>query len=455
MKGARVMHRWLAPLLLVLVCGIGLLHGQSPADPVERGRDAVRGKPALNPPVWSRKAFDNLWKQWGLKEKPADYDEAVRQRYGLLPAAYDNDGLPMGLHSSRGLVGKGVVNDCLMCHASRIAGQTIIGLGNAGLDLQGLFDDLTASEGLNFKFPFRFSHSRGTVNVIGPTNFLMGFRDPDLNVRLKPIELETRDDGHSDPPAWWLLKRKKTRDWNGGIDARSTRADMVNLLTPFNSGDYIKKQAPIFADMHAFLLSVEAPKYPFPIDQQLAARGKELFEVSCAKCHGTYGPGGKYPNKIVDIDQIGTDPALAASLTDKLAEHYNQSWFARELAPDGKPMRFTAHQGYQAPPLDGVWATAPYLHNASVPTVYHLLNSKARPKFFSRSYRTEKEDYDPVKLGWKVQVLEGPPEANLSGFERRKIYDTSRPGRGNGGHLFGDDLTDEERWAVIEYLKTL
>jgi len=63
------------------------------------------------------------------------------------------------------------------------------------------------------------------------------------------------------------------------------------------------------------------------------------------------------------------------------------------------------------------------------------------------------EDYDPVKLGWKVHLVDD--DGNLSPFERRKIYDTRRSGRGNGGHTFGDDLTEEERMAVIEYLKTL
>ena len=59
------------------------------------------------------------------------------------------------------------------------------------------------------------------------------------------------------------------------------------------------------------------------------------------------------------------------------------------------------------------------------------------------------------KLGWKVQVLERGPAAELPAFERRKVYDTTQPGRGNGGHTFGDDLTEEQRRAVIEYLKTL
>ena len=90
-----------------------------------------------------------------------------------------------------------------------------------------------------------------------------------------------------------------------------------------------------------------------------------------------------------------------------------------------------------------------------MPTVYHVLNSKARPKIFTRSFRTGKEDYDAVNLGWKVRVLERGPDPQLPAYERRKVYDTTQPGRGNGGHPFGDELTEEQRRAVIEYLKTL
>ena len=132
--------------------------------------------------------------------------------------------------------------------------------------------------------------------------------------------------------------------------------------------------------------------------------------------------------------------------------HYMRSWPPITAGP-ARPSQPTA--GYQAPPLDGVWATAPYFHNASVPTVYHVLNSKARPKLFTRSYRTGQEDYDPDKVGLKITLLEKGPESDLPGIEQRKRYDTTRPGRGNGGHTFGDDLTEAERLAVIEYLKTL
>ena len=70
----------------------------------------MRGRPAMNPPTWSLKAYDNLWQQWGLTEKPADFERLVRARYGLHPAPYDNGGLPMGLHQSQGLLGKGVAS---------------------------------------------------------------------------------------------------------------------------------------------------------------------------------------------------------------------------------------------------------------------------------------------------------------------------------------------------------
>jgi hypothetical protein len=422
--------------------------------PAERGRDVLFHQ-SLNPAVWSPKAYDNLWKQWGLTAKPANYDEAVRERYGLHVAPFDNGGRPMGLMEAKGLLRKGLVNNCLMCHAGTVAGQTIIGLGNASLDLQSLFEDLSAADGINLNLPFQFSYVRGTIDPLNTASLLLQFRDENLELLPQPVKLPFTTDVCSDPPAWWLLKRKITRDWTGIIDARSSRIDMVNLLTPLNSGAYIRKQEGAFADISAFLFSIEAPKYPFPVDAGLANRGAELFRQHCAKCHGTYGPGGKYPNEIVPLERIGTDRLLAEGVRDEIVDRLNQSWLAKEIGPDGKPIRFEHQAGYQAPPLDGVWATAPYFHNGSVPTVYHVLNSTARPKVYTRSYRTGKEEYDAVKLGWRFTELAKSADPALPGHERRRIYDSTLPGRGNAGHTFGDKLTDGERFAVIEFLKTL
>jgi mono/diheme cytochrome c family protein len=451
------MRRWLLGAIPILFCGFALSFAQSPPakepTPAERGREAVH-RP-LNGSVFSFQAYDNAWKQWGIKEKPADYARAFRDRYGLTEAPYANHGLPTGFHEAPGLLRKGIGNDCLMCHAGRVAGQTVIGLGNASLDLETLYAEMAAADGVGPQdVPFTFSNQRGTFEAASLVVFLMQFRDDDLNVRA-PVEGVVPKNLCEDVPAWWHLKRKKTLYHIGTIDARSVRTLMPFLLGPANSGDYIKKQEPVFADMQAYLRTLQPPKYPFAIDEKLAAHGKEIFTKTCVRCHGTYGPDGVYPNKVVELDVIDTDPTLAKAFENGVADHYAKSWFTKEKWPDGEKYAHAVPEGYQAPPLDGVWATAPYFHNGSAPTVYHVLNSKARPKIFTRSYRTEKEDYDPVKLGWKITALEQPADPKMPGMERRKVYDTTQPGRGNGGHTFGDKLTEEDRMAVIEYLKTL
>ena len=436
-------------LLVLLLAGPGKSADKPSA---ERGRAALLQQ-AFSPSILSEKEFGQLWKVWGLKQKPADYERLLRERYGLHVAPYDNRRLPMGFRESRGLFGKGLTNDCLLCHAGSIAGQSYIGVPNTSLDLQGLFDDLFVAAGFTDKLPLTFSNVRGTIEAVASVAYLMEFRDADLNVHLQQ-KMGYRCDLCEDIPAWWHLKKKKTMYHTGSVDSRSVRSIMTFMLSPLNTAAYIKKQEPVFADIRAYLLTLVPPKYPFPIDASLAARGKDLFAANCAKCHGTYGPGGVYPNKVIPLDIIGTDRGLAEGYTPRAAEHYLKSWFAQEKDQGGEPY-LTYTDGYQCPPLDGIWATAPYFHNASAATVYHVLNSRARPKIFTRSYRTEKDDYDTSKLGWKIQVLEKPPDASVPPAERRKIYDTTQPGRSNNGHPFGDKLTDPERFAIIEYLKTL
>jgi Cytochrome c len=424
---------------------------------------AARGRKALlernfNPPSFSLQAYHNAWRCWdGLKEKPADYATAFMEHYGLHPAPYPNNDLPMGLRQASSLLGKGLTTDCLTCHAGSIAGQSYIGLTNASIDYQSLYEDLLAAEGRPPKTAFRFCNVRGTTEAGAMAVFLLALREPDLTVREdRPLDLKLHDDLCEDAPAWWLLKKKRTMYHTGSGDARSVRSLMQFMLSPLNPPSAFDREEPTFRDIQAYLLSLEPPRYPFPIDQELAHTGEKLFRDNCAKCHGTYGANWTYPNKIIPIDKIGTDPTRYRGISAEFGRYYNRSWFAHEQAgwlADEYPGRLT--EGYQAPPLDGIWATASYFHNGSVPTVYHVLNSQARPRIFTRSYRTDRDAYDTEKLGWKVEVLEHGPDAELPAIERRKVYDTSQPGRGNGGHTFGDHLTEAERTAVIEYLKTL
>jgi mono/diheme cytochrome c family protein len=450
---------WSRRLPLFLLGCLALLPGNrvSAAEktPAERGREALLGR-SFDPATVSFQAYESVWKQWGLAEKPSEYASAVQARYGLHPAPFENHGLPMGLREVRSLLGvKGIGVDCLLCHGGSIAGQSYLGLGNASLDLSGLFEELSAAGGLPAQLPYRFSNTRGTIEATATLEFLLPFRDNDLNVRPPARIGPVHDQLCEDTPAWWLLKKKRTMYHGGSIDAGSLRSLMTFMLSPLNSGSYIKKQEPIFADIKAFILSLEPPKYTFPVDQQLATRGQEVFTQTCARCHGTYGANWTYPNKIVDMDVVGTDPALANTFSEEGIERFRATWFGQQRRPDGTLYPLTAHRGYQAPPLDGVWATAPYFHNGSVPTLYHVLNSKARPRIYTRSYRTDKVDYDPARVGWMFTVLERGPAAGASAYERRRVYDTTQRGRHNTGHTFGDKLTEDERMAVIEYLKTL
>ncbi len=426
------------------------------ADPVaERGKAALTGT-AFIPAFWTNRAVETVWKQWGVATRPADYDAAVRERYGLHPAPYPNDGLPMGLRKARYVIGTGVGADCMMCHGGSVMGTSYVGLGNASLDIQAVFDEFSRADGIAKTTPFKFSNVRGTNEADGFGVYLLGFRNPDLTIAGSWKNLGLRDDTCADVPAWWLLRKKRTMYATGATDARSVRSLMQFMMHPLNGPADFAKHEPAFRDVQAYLLSLEPPKYPFPIDAATAEQGSAVFADHCARCHGTYGANSIYPNRIVPLAEIGTDPVRHRSVSESYGAAYAASWFGKERDGwfvDGKLLRWTP--GYQAPPLDGIWATAPYLHNGSVPTLAGVLNSKARPRLFTRSYRTGAADYDRDRVGWKVTELLAPSPADAPPIERRKVYDTTQSGRSNTGHTYGDDLTDADRRAVIEYLKTL
>jgi mono/diheme cytochrome c family protein len=423
--------------------------------PAQRGKKALE-ETAFIAPSWLGGAFDDLWKQWGLPAKPKDYTEQALKRYGLHPAPYPNQGLPMGLRNTNFLFVKGVAVDCMLCHGGSVLGKSYVGLGNTSLDIETLFSELNVAEGRPPRLPFTFSNVRGTTEAGAFAVYLLGYREPDLKVRTPRVDLGLKDNLCEDVPAWWLLKKKKTMYFTGEMDARSVRSKMQFMMSPITSPQDFARHEAAFVDVQEYLLSIEAPKYPFPIDGKRAESGKAVFVEHCAKCHGTYGEKWTYPNKVIPIAEIGTDPKRYEGVNATFGAHYNRSWFAQEKSGwflDDHAFRITA--GYQAPPLDGVWSTAPYFHNASVPTLDQVLNSKDRPQRFTRSYSTDESEYDQARVGWKYTTVPQKLRENLAPLEKRKIYDTTLPGRSNGGHQYGDQLSDEERKNVIEYLKTL
>jgi RoxA-like, cytochrome c-like len=445
----------------IIFVGFGVWASMSPArggepDPAaaDRGRVAITSTGYLKP-AWSAESYKAVAKLWGgiapdPDREPEAYASAFNRRYGLHPAPYPNDGLPMGLRKGNGPDGskRGIAIDCMACHGGSIGGTSYVGLGNTQLDLKLLFNEMLKAEGRRLPpSTFVVNSARGTVNAGMFSVILLSLRNTDLTFRSFPLPLGSNLP-EVDVPAWWLLGKKATMYYDGRTDASAVRTNMQFMLGE-KSLDQFKALEPTFRDIQAYFKSMKAPKYPFPIDRNRAELGKSVFEKNCAKCHGTYGPEGKYPSRIVELKTIGTDPARAMGVSPRFIAHYNATWFGEESPVDEERI------GYQAPPLDGIWATAPYLHNGSVPTLVTLLKSSDRPNRFYRPPSTGFEHYDQANVGWKFEVPSGAADPTIPFEKSRSLFDSSRFGLGNGGHTFGDELSDTERWNLIEYLKTL
>ncbi|MCY1057592.1 c-type cytochrome [Nannocystis sp. SCPEA4] len=369
-----------------------------------------------------------------------------------------------------------VVSNCLQCHAGYFNGELIVGLGKASADFTTSLSDFAeplpdlpeinqANASFNkFKARAAALGPYSTMMTIGANPavmfaiVLLSHRDPvTLAWNDEPLyELSTELVLPADPPPWWRVG-KKASNFANGMSRRDHRGTMV--LASSLCTDSVEEAAPIvdyFADIQAYIASLEAPSYPFAIDEALAADGAEVFECNCAGCHGTYADDPKaesFPNLLIPIDVIGTDPSFARQAAEGGFYHHLRQWFndsyygmfSEVVTDDPTP-------GYTAPPLDGIWATAPYFHNGSVPSIALVLDSTARPTTWRR-LDYDSTNFDEAALGWPWQPAMAWNDAPES--ERKFIYDTTLFGYGNGGHTFGDHLDDTERRALLEYLKTL
>ncbi|MEE2788028.1 MAG: hypothetical protein VX589_11865 [Myxococcota bacterium] len=362
-----------------------------------------------------------------------------------------------------------VTTNCLICHAGRINGSLVIGLGN---EFNDYTQDLGAVAEASIAFaenpeeekairkwaervsaisPWSTAHTRGVNPAESLTAALISHRDQTTLNWLGEPQLPLPDYGvvPLSVPPWWHMKKKNGLYYTGIGRGDHARFLMTIVTVCTDSIEEAEAVDAYFPDIAAYVESIEAPKYPFQIDEALAAEGQPIFERSCSGCHGTYGDVETYPNLLVDLNIVGTDPLLAQETfgsVDAYVDWYNASWFG-ELA------RAEPSRGYVAPPLDGVWATAPYFHNGSVPTLALVLDSPSRPTFWTRNFN--QQEYDEVNVGWQFTVHDVGKDGQMSSEARVNLYDTQQPGYSNAGHLFGDGLTAMERRAVIEYLKTL
>ena len=308
--------------------------------------------------------------------------------------------------------------------------------------------------------------SSGTTNGLGSLKNILGLLPeggdpgergvvsiPDLaGVTLRSSLLA---DGSYGPKGTDRFQPLQTRD----VDDAQRRhlADIISAFTISIMGvepNLALTNASRVAEIVDFLLEYEAPPFPGTLDLDRAARGEVLYRESCSSCHGTYNVGLRnirliaYPNRLVPAERIGTDPLRVRLASPAAAAALNRSAIGAnvEVVPTG---------GYVAPRLNGIWATAPYLHNGSVPTLWHLVNPDRRPaRFEVGGHRL-----DFINVGIAGTIADDGVmryAADYKPWASPFLYDTAELGHSNTGHETQfQDLTEEQKWDLLEYLKLL
>lgn len=243
-------------------------------------------------------------------------------------------------------------------------------------------------------------------------------------------------------------------------------AQAVALGADFNPDDFTSSVDPtsLFQLEEAARL-LHPPKWPELIlgklDTNKVARGKTLFRsAGCIECHAHEGWHsldivGTDPNRIDNYNTAlqGAEPSYAKMLAVGSQKLEQRAFELAKISPEAQKKMAGWHEGvptvwiqtkdkgYFTRPLLGLWATAPYLHNGSVPTLYDLLQPAAnRPKKFALGQR----EYDPKKVGFVEDVA-----------KPSWTFNATLPGNLNTGHEFGTKLSEDDKWSLIEYLKTL
>lgn len=300
-------------------------------------------------------------------------------------------------------------------------------------------------------------------------------------------------------PFLWNLHRLSHTQWHG--ETVNTRAaDHLGRNAGEVLGSYgsltVDPGKPVYSTsvdspnlvmMEKWVGELTAPKWPEAIlgeiERAAAARGQTLYQKNCVSCHTILSGDKNEIAKITPIPllEVGTDPTMTVNFHTRmvqtgvlqgqpLGKRDGPKFGARARMMD--VMNYLAtrwdvnakagvtidpytplpqdlpayrdninHWGYEAKPLHGIWATAPFLHNGSVPSLYQLLLPARQRR---KTFNVGTFSFDPVNVGYRT-------EARFGGT----LLDTSLPGNRNSGHEYGTSLTDVERKDLIEYIKTL
>jgi hypothetical protein len=437
---------------------------------------------------------------WIFKNLPDICPEKLPGGYASLGLLFEpGRDLPIGVSRRRRLGIDQVGLNCAICHTGTVrdrpdaAPRTVLGMPSHQLDLQALvqfvldctLDNRLTADNIRGRLPrtggpalferalLRFGlidrlkiQTLQLRNRIGPILPTQGkgsqLNDPnplrwgrgrvDTFNPYKAIQFnwpldqlpERERIGAADFPSLWNQAPREGMHlhWDGdndSVDERNLSASLGAGVTPVTVDHAALKR------VRDWIWTLPPPKYPYAIDQTLSTRGATLYAQHCLDCHADHRfrdgvRSGAHVGQVDDIDRIATDPHRLDSYTAAFAA--NQYG----LYPES-PYRFTHFRktnGYANQPLDGIWLRGPYLHNGSVPTLRDLLEPPSnRPAVF---YRGD-DVFDPDRVGF----VSNRAAASGQTFFR---YDTTIPGNGNGGHLYGTALADGDKRAIVEYLKT-
>jgi mono/diheme cytochrome c family protein len=395
--------------------------------------------------------------------------------YGAFGLAWDEgQRLPFGL-SIRRLGYDRVTINCALCHTAsyRLSADDVkphfaVGGPAHTLNLQGLLRFLIAISHderftatrllpeINVHFPLDWiDEADYAAGLIPVTRTALHLVEKELGwMNKKPAWGPGRDDafnlpkyiltqtpwddtiGNTDFPALWRLGERKGQLYHSAGEAKTLYAVVATSAIGIGSlpGKGFVERNQWIED---FIDKLEPPSFPGKIDSALADQGRAIYQARCAECHAE---GGARTGTAIPLQELGTDPEHVLAWRQVNAERMN--FVVSALGAEHADVE-GAQGGYVARPLVGLWLLGPYLHNGSVPTLWDLLSPPSqRPSVFYRGY-------DVVDLD-RVGFVSTGSEAEAYGFR----FDTGIRGNGNGGHDYGTDLGDNDKHALVEFLKT-
>ena len=322
----------------------------------------------------------------------------VFERYGLTTRPGDDSGKPLQYVVDE--QGSWTMN-CFACHGGSVYGKPTPGAPNNRYALQSLTEEISLTKAKLGLLPgtmevgslfIPLGTTNGTTNAVVFGMALLKGRDSELNVIPSAPQFFTHHD--MDAPPWWNF-HKRPYIYIDGFAQTGHRALMQFSLIPENGAQFFRDHEQNFEDVFAYLSSLRPPKFQGELDRDLADRGRAIFARTCAECHGTYGDDWTYPNVTVPIEEVRTDPVRLRALTVEGRRKYAKSWFAH-AGEGGEHETILDPGGYVAPPLDGIWASAPYFHNGSVPTLWHVLHPETRPHDLANDFTGDGRGEDRV-----------------------------------------------------------